>query len=83
MENIYNLARVCPFTNQNCNVTDRTVSLSLDPEISEIMSKSNNYDELKWIWVSNFNFLSIHNIPNLTKNGQSNRNNGMMRVENI
>jgi len=50
MENVYNLARICPYTMQNCNISDRAVSLSLDPEISEIMSKSNNYNELKWVW---------------------------------
>lgn len=53
MENVYNLARICPFTTQNCDVSDRTVSLSLDPEISEIMAHSENYDELQYVWVSN------------------------------
>lgn len=52
MANIYNLARICPFNTQNCDITNKEISLSLDPEISGIMATSTNYDELKWAWVS-------------------------------
>lgn len=48
MENIYNVAKICPFNKQDCNLS--TEGLTLDPEISEIMSSSENYDELKWAW---------------------------------
>lgn len=50
MENIYNLARICPFNAQSCDITNKDVTLSLDPEISEVMATSTNYDELKWTW---------------------------------
>lgn len=48
METIYNTAKICPFNKKDCNLT--TEGLTLDPEISAIMTKSENYDELKWAW---------------------------------
>jgi peptidyl-dipeptidase A len=48
MENTYNTAKICPFDKQNCNLA--TEGLTLDPEISEVMSKSEKFDELKWAW---------------------------------
>ncbi|KAJ6635505.1 Angiotensin-converting enzyme, partial [Pseudolycoriella hygida] len=50
MVNTYNEARICPFANQNCNMSNWDVSLSLDPEIAEVMATSTDYDELKWVW---------------------------------
>lgn len=48
IESIYNTARICPFDKQNCNLT--TEGLTLDPEISAVMTNSANYEELKWAW---------------------------------
>jgi peptidyl-dipeptidase A len=48
MENIYNTAKICPFNNKNCNVTEE--GLTLDPDLTEIMASSKDYDELEWIW---------------------------------
>lgn len=48
IENIYNTAKICPFLKQDCNPA--TEGLTLDPEISAIMTSSENYDELKWAW---------------------------------
>lgn len=48
METIYNTAKICPFDKKDCNLT--TEGLTLDPEISAIMTKSESYDELKWAW---------------------------------
>lgn len=48
IENKYNTAKICPFDKQDCNLG--TEGLTLDPEISKIMSSSENYDELKWAW---------------------------------
>jgi len=48
METTYSIAKICPFANQNCNL--ETEGLTLDPEISSIMTNSENYDELQWAW---------------------------------
>lgn len=48
IENIYNTAKICPFDKQECNLT--TEGLTLDPEISAVMTNSRNYEELKWAW---------------------------------
>jgi peptidyl-dipeptidase A len=48
IENIYNTAKICPYNKQDCNKD--TEGLTLDPEISAIMTKSNDYNELKWAW---------------------------------
>lgn len=71
MENIYNLARICPFNAQNCDITNRNVTLSLDPEISDIMATSQNYDELKWAWVSELFEKIMKKKENLHKNLQT------------
>ncbi|XP_052863782.1 angiotensin-converting enzyme-like [Anopheles cruzii] len=42
----YSTARICPYTDRLC--TDG--KLSLDPELYEIMAKSNDYDELLHVW---------------------------------
>lgn len=44
MQNIYSTAKICDFKDKSkCN-------LSLDPELSDIMTKSRNPDELKYVW---------------------------------
>lgn len=48
MEGIYNTAKICPFNKQDCNLS--TEGLTLDPEISEVMSSSEDYEEMKWAW---------------------------------
>uniref|UniRef100_A0A1L8DQS2 Angiotensin-converting enzyme n=1 Tax=Nyssomyia neivai TaxID=330878 RepID=A0A1L8DQS2_9DIPT len=50
MENTYSDAKICPFTNRECNVETDSGALTLDPEISEVMAKSTNYDELEYVW---------------------------------
>lgn len=46
MEQIYNTAKVCPFTKQDCNL--ETEGLTLEPELYDILSTSDNYDEMEW-----------------------------------
>lgn len=48
IESIYNFAKICPFTKQDCDLA--TEGLTLDPEISARMSESTDYDELEWVW---------------------------------
>lgn len=48
MENVYNVAKICPFDKKECNTA--TEGLTLDPDISTRMSKSDNFDELQWVW---------------------------------
>jgi hypothetical protein len=48
MEKVYNIAKICPFDKPDCD--DSKDGLTLDPEISSVMSKSENFDELKWTW---------------------------------
>ncbi|XP_065566887.1 angiotensin-converting enzyme-like [Artemia franciscana] len=43
METIYSSAKICRFNSTECG-------LSLEPEITEIMAKSRNYDELEHTW---------------------------------
>nr|AMO02511.1 angiotensin-converting protein 1 [Tityus serrulatus] len=47
MKNIYSTSKVCPF---NSKETDENCNLSLEPELTEILTKSRNYDELAYIW---------------------------------
>lgn len=49
MSAMYNTAVVCPFLNQNCDPNVDTV-LTLDPELSDRMSESTNFEELKYMW---------------------------------
>ncbi|XP_046453162.1 angiotensin-converting enzyme-like [Daphnia pulex] len=44
MEKIYSTAKICSFTNPG------DCGMNLDPEITEKMSKSRNFDELKHVW---------------------------------
>ncbi|XP_049283959.1 angiotensin-converting enzyme-like [Anopheles funestus] len=46
MQNTYSSATICPYSDQQC--TDGKVSL--DPELYEVMAKSENYDELEYVW---------------------------------
>lgn len=48
MSNVYNTAKVCPFSNQNCNKS--TEGLTLDPDISQLFAESRDFDELKYFW---------------------------------
>jgi peptidyl-dipeptidase A len=48
IETIYNTAKICPFDKKDCNKT--TEGLTLDPEITAIMTSSKSYDELEWAW---------------------------------
>lgn len=47
MENIYSTSKFCPY-----NKKDEECNLSLEPEITDIMTKSRNYDELVYVWKS-------------------------------
>lgn len=49
IENIYNIAKVCPFEKQDCNLTS-SEALSLEPELQEIMATSYDYDKLEYAW---------------------------------
>ncbi|XP_053674124.1 angiotensin-converting enzyme-like [Anopheles nili] len=46
MQNIYSSATICPYSNQQCSEG----KLSLDPELYDVMAKSEDYDELKYVW---------------------------------
>lgn len=48
MTKVYNSAKICPFTKQNCNIT--TEGLSLDANITHIMAHSRDYDTLTYYW---------------------------------
>lgn len=50
MVSIYNTATVCPYEEQNCSATSKN-RLTLDPDISERMATSRNFDELKYLWI--------------------------------
>ncbi|XP_055587303.1 angiotensin-converting enzyme-like [Uranotaenia lowii] len=47
MQTIYSSTLICPFEDQACREGRR---LSLDPDLYGIMAKSENYDELKYVW---------------------------------
>lgn len=48
IENIYNTAKICPFTKKDCNTA--TEGLTLEPELYDILASSTDYDELEWVW---------------------------------
>jgi len=50
MEEVYSAAKICPFNKQNCNLA--TEGIPLDPDVTEIMMTSSNYDELKYVWTA-------------------------------
>lgn len=49
IENIYNIAKVCPYDNQDCDLASSD-ALSLEPELQEIMATSYDYDKLEYTW---------------------------------
>lgn len=48
MSNVYNSAKICPYDKQDCSVASD--GLALDPNITNIMAHSRNYDELTYLW---------------------------------
>ncbi|XP_052125948.1 angiotensin-converting enzyme-like [Frankliniella occidentalis] len=48
MQTTYGTAKVCPYTNQQCAL--ETEGLDLDPGVEEIITTSQDYDELTYIW---------------------------------
>jgi peptidyl-dipeptidase A len=53
LESIYSTAKVCPIKNKSCNCSDPTQAktcLSLDPELTQILKESRDYDELLYAW---------------------------------
>lgn len=48
MTRTYNTAKICPYSNQNCNITSD--GLALEPNITTIMAQSKDYDELAYTW---------------------------------
>lgn len=50
MTRVYNTAKICPFNNQNCNITAE--GLALDSDITNLMGDSRNYDELLYTWLA-------------------------------
>nr|XP_022901638.1 angiotensin-converting enzyme-like [Onthophagus taurus] len=48
MTNIYSAAKICPYTNKECDLSKD--GLNLEPGIESILSKSNDYDELEYAW---------------------------------
>ncbi|KAK3922188.1 Angiotensin-converting enzyme [Frankliniella fusca] len=48
MQTTYSTAKVCPFSKQQCNL--ETEGLNLDPGIEEVITTSQNYEELTYIW---------------------------------
>jgi peptidyl-dipeptidase A len=48
IEEIYNTAKICPFNKKECDL--KTEGLTLDPDITKVMTESTNFDELKYTW---------------------------------
>lgn len=48
MDAAYQLAEVCPYTDQNC--APDAQKWTLDPEMEHVMASSNDYDELTYTW---------------------------------
>jgi peptidyl-dipeptidase A len=48
MTNIYSTAKICPYTNINCDLSKD--GLSLEPGIEAVLAKSSDYDELAYVW---------------------------------
>ncbi|EAT38829.1 AAEL009316-PB, partial [Aedes aegypti] len=46
MQHIYSSTLICPYDQQNCT----TGTLSLDPDLYEVMAESQDYDELLYAW---------------------------------
>lgn len=49
MSSVYSQATICPYRRPNCTAAER---LTLDPEMEEILAKSEDYDELAYVWKS-------------------------------
>lgn len=49
MSSVYNKATICPYDRQNCDDSDKD-RLTLDPDITERMAHSRDFDELKYMW---------------------------------
>lgn len=49
MSGVYNSAKICPFTKQDCNL-ESSDALTLDPHIETILADSINFDELEYVW---------------------------------
>ena len=50
MQTVYGTGRVCPMTNQQCNLKEE--GLTLEPGLEEIISKptKHTYEELSYVW---------------------------------
>ncbi|XP_059487086.1 angiotensin-converting enzyme-like [Neocloeon triangulifer] len=48
MTGIYGAARICPYTNQNCDIA--TEGIRLEPDMETVISGSRDYEELKYVW---------------------------------
>ncbi|XP_041788026.1 angiotensin-converting enzyme-like [Anopheles merus] len=46
MQNMYSSATICPYRDRKCSEG----RLSLDPELYEIMAKSEDFEELQYVW---------------------------------
>lgn len=50
MTGIYGTGKICPYNNQQCDLSKN--GLGLEPDIESIMAKSTDYDELVYTWKS-------------------------------
>jgi hypothetical protein len=48
MKKIYGTGKICPYKNQNCNVT--ATGLSLNPDLEDILAEVKDYDEMAYVW---------------------------------
>ncbi|XP_055551685.1 angiotensin-converting enzyme-like [Wyeomyia smithii] len=48
LDTTYQLAEICPYTNQECKEGDP--KWTLDPEMEQVLASSTDYDELKYVW---------------------------------
>lgn len=48
MDSAYQLAEVCPYTNQNCGAGD--TKWTLDPELDSVLASSSDYEEMSYVW---------------------------------
>lgn len=51
MSATYNKATICPYDRKDCGDSDKD-RLSLDPEITDRMAKSRDFEELKYLWTA-------------------------------
>ncbi|GJQ76247.1 hypothetical protein Trydic_g20308, partial [Trypoxylus dichotomus] len=50
MRNTYSTGKICPYTQQGCDLENE--GLSLEPDIEAIIATSTDYDELEYVWKS-------------------------------